>query len=180
MVVRFCYPNQKLRLKSSSCDKLVESIIQQLPGPFHTRILVTLRQTSRLLEDFYIFEMKSIGSRYQDSAGYGISSQRIQPGDIMIPLWNMNWKDERFMSDMKGYLYLRTKTMLVVRRTQGQSSEEPVFIPGGKQQVETGRIVGWAVCVLLKHKSAFGYDLSVDTMWDDDSDGEQQCSMRLI
>ncbi|KAI1455240.1 HET-domain-containing protein [Annulohypoxylon moriforme] len=177
---QLCYPNQHLRLKSSPWDDFIVNIIQQLPKMFHTKVLDTLRQTSRLLDDFCIFKMKSIGSRYQDSVGYGVSSQQLQPGDTMIPLWNMIWEHELGLSRIKEYKYLRTKTMLAVRPTQRQSPQQSTVILDKEDSVETSQIVGWAVCVLLKHESACECDLSVDTMWDDDSSGEQECSIRLI
>ncbi|KAI2466535.1 HET-domain-containing protein [Annulohypoxylon bovei var. microspora] len=178
---QFQHSGRRLRLKSSPYDDFIRNIIQKLPEEFHTTILDSLRQIGPLLQDFCLFEMKPTRSRYEDSVGYGISSQQILPGDTMIPLWNMNWEHERFRpflsQEQKSF---HTKTMLAVRPIKGQPPQDSTGMPGEKQSIEAGRIVGWAVCVLLKSKSSYEQNLSVDTMWDDDLDGDQRCSMRLV
>lgn len=126
---------------------------------------------------FYIFKMKPIKSTCELHVGYGMSSQLIQPGDIMIPLWKLDWDREAQTHQLEGYP-LHTTTMLVVRRTTGSSLRDSVDASIDEKPTATGRLVGWAVCILLKYDSSIN-DFRTDATWGTDLD-KKQCSMRLL
>ncbi|KAI1658849.1 hypothetical protein F4813DRAFT_395272 [Daldinia decipiens] len=74
---------------------------------------------------------------------------------------------------------MQIKTMLAVRPTEEKSSQYAAGVSTGEMSTDTGRVVGWAVCVHLQDKTSYERSLSVDAKWDAGLKREEQCSMRL-
>lgn len=133
------------------------------------------------VSEFCLFELESSGSRYEATAGYGIGSQQIQIGDVTIPLWNLEWEPDRYSSLLsKKKMVIHMTTMLVVRYIREQPLQYATCVSSKENPVKTGRIIGPAVCVLLKSKRSCNLRLSVDMKGDDGLNKQQQYVMRLI
>ncbi|KAI6090564.1 HET-domain-containing protein [Hypoxylon rubiginosum] len=177
-VTRFRQRGHDSKLKGSPCDASIKNFIQRLPGPSRSGAFKYLRGIDSILKKFYLFEMGSVGPRGQAGTGYGVSSQQIEIGDVVIPLWNMEWKHDNVGRHWnKGE---KTTTVLIVRCTEDPSLHSTTSSSNEDEAVATARIVGWAVCVLLGSESSYGHSLSVDTRWQGHLVEEQLCAMRLI
>jgi hypothetical protein len=141
----------------------------------------SLRKLASLLQEFCLFKLESIGPRFRANEAYGIGTQQIQVGDVMIPLWSPELGPDRHSHLLsQGEIAIHVSTMLVVRRIREQPPQHSTGIPNDREQAETGRIIGSAVCVLVEHGWNRDRGLSVDTNLEDCTNREQQCSMLLI
>ncbi|KAK6951734.1 hypothetical protein Daesc_006257 [Daldinia eschscholtzii] len=181
LVITFRHIPPNERKKTSPYDKIIRKTIKKLPESSQTEILDTFRQMNFIMKDYCLFESEPARQNDEANATYGICSQVVQAGDVMIPLWNIKWKGDANsdLLDQTG-MAIQMKTMLAVRRIAGKQPQCTTSSPTGKFPNETGRIVGWAVCVLLQHKSSYEQNLSVDAEWDAGLNREQKCSMRLV
>ncbi|KAI1778067.1 HET-domain-containing protein [Hypoxylon cercidicola] len=177
-VVQFVQSRRDPKLRESSCDTLIRNFTQRLPEPSQVEVFNSLRQIDRVLGKFCLFELGPVGPRNEASTGYGVSSQQIQVGDVVIPLWRMEWKHDRLTNHVNSRE--TTVTMLVARRVKESSLQDTTSLSSKEEAVETGRIVGWAVCVLLDNKSSFEHSTSFYGKWKNNLYKEQQCTMRLV
>ncbi|KAI1390721.1 HET-domain-containing protein [Hypoxylon trugodes] len=178
VIVEFRQSGRDLGLKSSPSDKFIRSIVRKLPKSLRTEVLDALRELNSLLQDFCLFELGSGGSEFETNTGYGMSSQQIQVGDVMVPLWNTKWEHyerSNFLSQAEATMYL--STMLAVRRTKDQIPQDTANV---SEDTETGRIVGWAVCAIPKNKQSLENGEPSNGRRDDSVDKAQWCSMRLL
>ncbi|KAI1444868.1 HET-domain-containing protein [Annulohypoxylon stygium] len=176
-VMHFRDPHNHYRSDSNRDDELYRStILQQLPEKFHERMLETWR-SHYLLRSFYVFKMKPMKPTHELDVGYGMTSQPIQSGDILIPLWKLEWDREAQKPQLDGHA-LYTTTMLVVRSIPVSSQDECVNTSNDEKPIIAGRLVGWAVCILLKYDSSIN-DFRTDAIWGTDID-RNQYSMTLL
>ncbi|KAI0542929.1 HET-domain-containing protein [Xylaria digitata] len=175
MIVTFRHSSRDQKL-NKSVDKHFRKNSKRLPE--------SLKALGSLLQEFCLFELESPEPKSKTSAGYGISSQQIQVGDVMIPLWNINDISGQnidiqnsLLSQRKAAIHMNT--MLVVRCIKKRSLSDATGMPNEESLVETGRIVGPAVCVLLEGEQSHEDGLS-DAKWDDHLREKQQYSMQLI
>ena len=181
MIIEFRHSSRDRRLNSSSLDKYIRDVSQRLPKSTDTELFNSLRKLDSLLQEFCLFELESLLPRSEASAGYGISSQQIQVRDVLIPLWNIEWKPDRHKSLLsQRKTAINMTTMLAVRRIKEQPRQYAIGVSDTEKPVETSRIVGSAVCVLLESKWGYEHGLSVDAKWDDHLDRKQRCLMRLV
>ncbi|KAI4861535.1 HET-domain-containing protein [Hypoxylon rubiginosum] len=179
-VIKFLQSGRDVKTKNLSCDTLIRNFTERLPESCRAEAFNSLRPLDYVLAHFCIFELESVGPRGEVSTGYGVSSpqMQIQIGDVVIPLWNMEWKYDRYTSYINSGE--TTTTVLVVRRVKEPSPQETTGPSSKRREVETGRIVGWAVCVILDNQPSHGDGLSVHTKWEDYLYRVQRCQMRLI
>ncbi len=176
-VVEFQWSNRDQRLNSSSFDAYIECVSQGLPPSLQKGIFDSLRKLASLLQDFCLFKLDplAIGQRPRANQAYGIGTQQIQVGDVMIPLWGIkpgcNPRSD-VLCQKEASIYM--STMLVVRCSRDYSPPHSFSILDDREQAEKGKIIGPAVCVFVEHNGNHDCDTSADTNM------EEQCSMRLI
>ncbi|KAI1092530.1 HET-domain-containing protein [Rostrohypoxylon terebratum] len=144
----------------------------QFPKPLYRRVLGTRSE----LRGFYIFRMEPTVPTHELYIGYGVASQPVQPGDMMIPLWKLDWNVETKKLVLDGSRP-HTTTMLVVRHTPDSPLYESLDTSNVKKPVATGRLVGGAVCMLFKYNSRTN-ESRMDVAGNDSD--RKQYSMRLI
>ena len=138
------------------------------------------RKLASLLQEFCLFKLESIRPICRANKAYGIGTQQIQVGDVMIPLWSPELRPDRYSSLLiQEQRAIHIRTMLAVRRTGGQPPQHTAGIPNDREQVETGRIIGSAVSVLLERDWNHDCLPSVDTNLEDCTKREQRCLMQL-
>ncbi|KAI0179350.1 HET-domain-containing protein [Hypoxylon sp. FL1284] len=153
------------KLKDSPSDILIKNFTRRLPETSRSKVFDSLRQMDRVLGTFYLFQLESIDPDHQVGTGYGVCSQQVQIGDIVVPLWTMEWKNDITRNVNSGET---TVTMLVVRRVK-------------KEEVGTGHVVGWAVCVLVDNEASHRNISPAYLRWKDFLPyRSQQCTMRLL
>ncbi|XXH04001.1 hypothetical protein Hte_010410 [Hypoxylon texense] len=177
-VIKFRQSGRDPKIKDFASDILIRNFTQRLPESSRAEVFDSLRLLDYVLGKFCVFELESVGPSGEVSTGYGVSSQDIEVGDVVIPLWNMEWKYDRYTSHINSRE--NTTTMLVVRRINEPSLQKTANMSGKEGAVETGRIVGWAVCVLLDSGPSGGHSLWVYSKWKDYLYKEPQCQMRLV
>ncbi|KAI9642986.1 hypothetical protein NHQ30_008720 [Ciborinia camelliae] len=180
-IVRFRHSDRDQKSNCPLFDAYIGSIHSQgRPKSSKDGVFNSLRGLGSLLQEFCLFKLESIGSRSETNEAYGICTQQIQVGDVMIPLWSPDmgpyWRDD-LLSQEEGAIYMRT--MVAVRRIGEKFPQRSTRAPSDRKQAETGRIIGSAVCVLIEPTCGLGNGLSVDTSSNDHTKGEQ-CLMRLV
>ncbi|KAK5992299.1 Heterokaryon incompatibility 6-like protein [Cladobotryum mycophilum] len=183
MLISFHYPpkeEQDQRRNSASFDRHIGHISQFVPPQLDAQVLKFLRNLDWLLQHFCLFQMEPFGPGSEVSRGYGIGPQLLQVGDIMIPLWRLenSGRYQRFM-DVK-YPATRITTMLAVRRIGEQSLPHETAASGQDVPIQNGRIIGPAVCIMLRDTRYDMQEQAVDVKVGVDADKEQQSSMRLV
>lgn len=180
-IVEFRHSGRDQRLNCSSFDAYIGSVSQGLPKASNKAMFDSLRKLASLLQEFCLFKLESIGPRSGANEAYGIGTQQIQVGDVMIPLWSPELGSDRHSGLLRQEeIAIHMSTMLAVRRIREQPPQHSTGTPNDREQAETGRIIGSAVCVLVEREWNHDRGLSVDTNLEDCTNREQQCSMRLI
>lgn len=138
-----------------------------------------------LLQEFCLFELDPYGPMFGFSGGgYGISPHQIQVGDIMIPLWQLEWNPDQLFVLPGDKLVIKTAihttTMLVVRRVEEQPPQYETSVTDGKISVQKGSIIGSAVCIIPGNTGSYEQDSSVDVSWDSNLGREKLYSMTLV
>ncbi|RWA14895.1 hypothetical protein EKO27_g145 [Xylaria grammica] len=100
MIVEFRHSRRDQEFNNPALDMYIRSIIsQRLPKLSNTSIFKSLRTLGSLLQEFCLFELESSEPGSETSTDYGISSQQLQVGDVMIPLWNGERMADTLYSD---------------------------------------------------------------------------------
>ncbi|KAI0444708.1 HET-domain-containing protein [Xylaria telfairii] len=170
IIVEFRHSSRDQRW-NKSLDKHIRKIIRKLPYSSKTEVLNSLGALESLLQDFCLFELESHEPKSKASAVYGFSSQKIQVGDVMIPLWDAKrtavWKED-----------VQMNTMLAVRCTKGRPHHDGMGV-NEENIIEAGRIIGPAVCIHLEGEQSHEHGL-FSAKLDDRLHEPQQYSMQLI
>lgn len=181
-IVDFSEPNRHQRSDSSSFDAYIRSIHSQgRRDPSKDGTFDSLRTLGSLLREFCLFKLESMGPRSAATEAYGIGTQQIQVGDIMIPLWSSSLR----LDGCRIPLYqeeraIPLRTMLAVRRIGEQDMQCSTRTLNDRKQAETGRIIGSAMCVFVEPTFGDNDNLYNDPNLDDHTDREQQCLMHLV
>lgn len=133
-----------------------------------------------------MFKLESASSKPRASETYGMGTQQIQVGDVLIPLWSPDLRPDRHSGypsregiDQEG-IAIHVSTMLAVRRIEELSPQHSTSILDNRGQAEMGRIIGSAVCVLVERDWNHDCGLSGETNSEDCTNTAQQYSMRLL
>jgi hypothetical protein len=95
-----------------------------------------------------LFKLELIGPRSGAKEAYGIVTQQIQVGHVMIPLWSPVLRPDHHSSLLiQEEIAIHISTMLAVRPIREQPPQHSTDIPNDREQAETGRIIGSAVGV---------------------------------
>ncbi|KAL5346055.1 hypothetical protein ACLOAV_009086 [Pseudogymnoascus australis] len=177
-IVKFRHSNEDQRSSCSLLDAYIGNInSQERPKSSKGGMFDSLRKLGSLLQEFCIFKLESIGA----SEAYGIGTQQIQVGDVMIPLWNPEFGSDwcnGFLNQNEKGIYM--STMLAARCIEEQPSQRIICALSNRKWGKTGRIIGSALCVLIEPTRGHDRGLSIDTDLDGYKNREQQRSMRLI
>jgi hypothetical protein len=180
-IVEFRHSDRDQRVNCSSLDAYIGSVIQRLPKSSDKVVFDSLRKLASLLQEFCLFKLESIGPRSRTNEAYGIGTQQIQVGDVMIPLWSPGFGPDRYSGLLsQDQTAIHMSTMLALRRVRKQPPQHSTGIPNDREQAGTGRIIGSAICVLVECEWNYDHGLSIDTDLEDCTNKEQQFSIRLI
>ena len=168
------------RLWAPSFDEYLRAISLRLPASPITEGLNYLRDLDSILQEFWLFELPQCGPASASGRCFGISSQQIQTGDIVIPLWNMKGRRDRSMEDPTQPKSSNLATALIVRPDGQQQRREKKKRADDEEQVPRGRIVGPAVCVITKGFWSDEQGRLISTEADSSSVEEEQCSIYLM
>jgi hypothetical protein len=162
-------------LNSASLNAYIKNISQGLPNSWDAEVLSCLGKLDPLLQEFCLFELEPFGRGLEASRCYGLGPEQIQVGDVMIPLWRLEWKPNRYgwLLDGDGAA-VHMVTMLAVRCIGEQHPQNQMSM--SSEGRPAGRIIGPAVSVISGSKSG----KSIDAKWDSYLDTERRCSMRLV
>jgi hypothetical protein len=181
-IVKFRHSSRDQRSNCLFLDAYIGSIHSQgRPNPSKDGMFDSLRKLGSLLQEFCLFKLESIGPRSRTSEAYGIGTQQIQVGDVMIPVWSLelgsDWCNSLLTQEERA-LYM--STMVAVRSIGEQPPPRSTHAPSDRKPAETGRIIGSAVCILIEPTWGHDHGLSSDMSLDDCTNREQQCLMRLV
>ncbi|GAW23883.1 hypothetical protein ANO14919_134600 [Xylariales sp. No.14919] len=182
MIVEFRHQGRDLKFNNSlTLDMYIKSISQRLPKLSNTPVFDSLGALGSLLQEFCLFELEASEPGFKTSTDYGISSQQLQVGDVMIPLWNIDQKADTLYSNIleRSKTAIQATTMLSVRRVKEKSIQHVAGVSSKKNPGETGKIIGPAVCVVLGSIRSHQHSLS-DAKRDSHLLEEQRYSMQLI
>lgn len=174
-IVKFRHSSRDQRSNSLFFDAYIRNInSQERPKSSEDGMFESLRKLGSLLQEFCLFKLESTGA----SEAYGIGTQQIQVGDVMIPLWNPELGYSGFLNQKEKGMYITT--MLVVRCIGEKLSQDITCTLSNRKRAGTGRIIGPALCVLIEPTWGHVRDLPIDTNLEAYTNIEQQCLMRLI
>ncbi|TGO06908.1 hypothetical protein BTUL_0401g00010 [Botrytis tulipae] len=146
-IVIFRHSDRDQESSSLLLNAFIESIHNQGQSKFlKNRMFGSLKKLGSLLQDFCLFKLESIGLESETSEAYGIGTQQIQVGDVMIPLWSpdlgSDWCDP-LLTKEEGAIYI--STMVAVRRVEENFPLYSTHAPSDGKEAETSRIIGSAV-----------------------------------
>lgn len=184
IIIYFRHSARDRGLDTPSFDTYIGDVNKKQPKPLPAELFNSLGKTDALLEEHCLFELNPYVPMSESSGGgYGIGSHEIQVGDIMIPLWQLEWKPHQSVVPGDKSIFetaIHTTTMLAVRPVGEQPPQSETSVTDGDISVQKGSIIGPAVCIIPGGTGSYGEGSSVDVSWDRNLDKEQLYSMSLI
>ncbi|KAF7560254.1 hypothetical protein G7046_g3887 [Stylonectria norvegica] len=144
VVSNFRHPVAEREKTSKHLGKFEDEIHKCHPSLHRTHEWLQTLQS--VLRDFCLVELQSSGQNSKTCRGYGIGTDLMEVGDVVISLWSLEdgtSKYESLKSTPKKGIHL--STMLAVRCV----GEQPSGVPGDDLSIPLGRIVCPVTCVTL-------------------------------
>lgn len=107
--------------------------------------LGSLRGLDAILREFTVFTLEPFDSGFGATRVYGVGPRAIKSGDIMIPLWHLDWKPKTIWQALE----YEGKALQLVTMLAVEPFRDGDFASNGQRLPPKGRIIGPSVCVVV-------------------------------